>query len=393
MRRLFVSVRNRKYFVKKREEGLVLDLCDAKINSIDEIVGLDKLGALNKLNLGKNNITEIKGLDSLTELKSLIIGYNKVTRIQGLYALTKLTHLSLDSNQITRMEGFEHLANLESLYLTNNKIDEIKGLENLARLQYLKLSENKITRIDGLHSLKRLHLLALDGNKIREIENLESLIDLRELYLFGNEITEKKGLEHLKELRILSLDNNLITGIKGLQNQVSLIDFGLHGNPISKEARKHAKVAKLFVSRGLHRFTHPYYRHRRVFYGGFGVLVFALILFFIPNTPVLYEGLVYWVFFESFARSLRKYEIHLSPPIQKLEGYIRIIWVMLACGIITDACSYIYRLFVPLTLGIESLLFWIMITVFIGFIVLAGIGFTKLANELERQAALLKVNE
>ncbi len=421
MPRLFVTVRWRRYYVKKKEEGLELDLYDTKINCIDEIKGLDKLVSLNKLNLGKNNISEIKGLETLTELKSLILGFNKITRIQGLDTLEKLNHLSLDFNQITKMEGLERLVRLESLYLTNNKLDSIEGIENLSRLRYLKLSNNQITQINGLQSSKRLHLLALDNNKISEIKNLESLVDLRELYLFNNEITEIKGLKQLKELRILSLENDQISEIKGLANQVSMIDFSLYGNPIYEEAKKHFKVVNLLVHCELHRFAHPeqlvkscqrsssanengyrntralYSRHRRIMCFGIKVLLFSAVFSFIPwsfnRSNVFGEGLAIWSCFEFYAKLLQRYEIHLNPPIRKLDNYYRITWELLACGIITAACSYIYRFFISPSFEIQGLPFWIIVIIFIGFTLIALIMLTKFSNELERQLVIQKANE
>jgi hypothetical protein len=207
----------------------------------------------------------------------------------------------------------------------------------------------------------------------------------------------------------------------GLGNQVSMIDLNLHGNPVYKEAKKRFKVVNLFISCELHRFAHPekivefcqsasragyhehrnartpYNRHRRIMCAGIKVLLFSGIFTFLSLaldvSNAAFEGLVLWLSFEFFAKLLQKYEIHLNPPVQKLEGYFRITWKLLACGIITAACAYVYRFFIPPSFEIESLPFWIMVAVFIGFIILAGVVLTKFANELKKQMTLLKAND
>lgn len=60
------------------------------INSFEQIVGLENLKYLEKLNLRKNSIKEIEGLDNFKNLKELDLDQNWISNIQGLETLEKL---------------------------------------------------------------------------------------------------------------------------------------------------------------------------------------------------------------------------------------------------------------------------------------------------------------
>jgi len=257
------------------------------LHSIDELIGLESLIKLKKLDLGRNYLPEIKNLEHLENLRHLDLSENEISEIGGLESLVQLEVLNLEHNDIKEIKNLEHLVNLRKLDLSENKdIPEIKGLRNLESLETLKLFDNyMINQIKGLEGLKNLKLLDLSKDScmidkegyelilsvgpiysegyeitddvaqeiqekrelekeeyrkslekykhyITEIEDLNSLTNLRRLYLEGNQITEINGLENLEKLETLDLRFNQIEEIKGLGNLKKLKTLRLAGNKI-----------------------------------------------------------------------------------------------------------------------------------------------------------------
>ena len=103
--------------------------------------------------------TAFIGLDTLGLLEELWLGKNKITTIQGLESLSKLKRLSLQSNRIVKLGiGLKPLVSLEELYLSHQGIAEVEGLEGLTKLNTLDLSSNRITSLKGIpvHDLPEL---------------------------------------------------------------------------------------------------------------------------------------------------------------------------------------------------------------------------------------------
>jgi internalin A len=116
----------------------------------NELIVLEKLTALQSLELGYNQISDIRFLEKLTQLQILDLSYNQISDIYYLANLTDLQSLDLSYNQISDIRFLERLIKLQSLDLRYNQISDISILEKLTSLQCLNLYSNQINDLKSL---------------------------------------------------------------------------------------------------------------------------------------------------------------------------------------------------------------------------------------------------
>ena len=78
----------------------------------------------------------------LWELNHLQLSYKNIIGIDNLDGLNKLQKLQLDNNIICKIENLEELRDLKWLDLSFNLITKIEGLDNLVNLTDLSLYSN-----------------------------------------------------------------------------------------------------------------------------------------------------------------------------------------------------------------------------------------------------------
>ncbi len=162
---------------------------------------------LRQLELGDNRIREISGLEALGELDQLYLGRNKITSIKCLDHLSRLRILSLQSNRIMSTVGLSSLVMLEELYLSHNGISLIEGLSTLIRLRVLDVGTNRLTSLTGCEMLAGLEELwansnALGANSEEAFAVLDPLLELPKL---GTVYLEHNPLQSHPDYRLLIL--------------------------------------------------------------------------------------------------------------------------------------------------------------------------------------------
>jgi protein phosphatase 1 regulatory subunit 7 len=95
-------------------------------------------------------LQDIEGLDALGALDQLWLGRNRISVICNLSPLTRLRQISLQANRLESMAGIGLLRNLEELYLSQNGIKSIEDLSGLTRLKVLDLAYNRIEVVRAL---------------------------------------------------------------------------------------------------------------------------------------------------------------------------------------------------------------------------------------------------
>ncbi|CAM6092318.1 unnamed protein product [Calypogeia fissa] len=143
---------------------------------------------------GLQSLADIVGLDRFVKLQILSLHGNRIERIQGLEGLPLLKELNLSSNNIREMEGLTALCQLQVLNLSCNRIAEIKDVQALRNLTKLLLSHNRIECLSGLSSMHgpryALQLLDMRDNVVSSLAELKVLagcVNLRELvFSWGN---------------------------------------------------------------------------------------------------------------------------------------------------------------------------------------------------------------
>lgn len=153
--------------VYKKTGSGEMDLSDRMISSVSEIIGLQELKNLTKLNLSNNNISEIKGLEKLIKLTELNLSYNNITDISGIENLKNLRYLNLSNNSIKDLKGISELSNLTSLNITNNYISNINEIYVLRNLRFLYIKGNDLGEIEEDQFLGSLKLLDLKQTTIK----------------------------------------------------------------------------------------------------------------------------------------------------------------------------------------------------------------------------------
>eukprot|EP00958_Prasinococcus_capsulatus_P024836 scaffold3969_cov363-Prasinococcus_capsulatus_cf.AAC.4 len=140
-----------------------LFLCNNRVRRVE---GLEQHGSLQMLELGSNRIREIEvgtilfdplplalsaqGMEHLGELLELWIGRNKLSKVSGLENLRKLRKLSFQSNRLLSLEGLDSLTELREFYCSHNGIRKIEGLTANREMEILDLSNNEIEKIENI---------------------------------------------------------------------------------------------------------------------------------------------------------------------------------------------------------------------------------------------------
>jgi len=105
----------------------VLSLKRKGIRNLSDVIGLNKLTSLQKLDLSYNQLTELpETIGKLTLFQKLDLSYNQLTELpETIGKLISLQELYLDSNQLIELpEAIGKLTALQELYLGCNQLTE-----------------------------------------------------------------------------------------------------------------------------------------------------------------------------------------------------------------------------------------------------------------------------
>jgi internalin A len=131
---------------------------------VKTLIGLDKLTALEFLDLRRNTIVDTKLVSNLIHLTTLKLAKNQVAEISTVSKLTELTFLSISENNfdVTTLNALIQLTKLDTLYLRDNQLTNITALGQMPQLKRLYLSNNQIADISQLAPLTALLTLKLE---------------------------------------------------------------------------------------------------------------------------------------------------------------------------------------------------------------------------------------
>ncbi|XP_020680520.2 protein phosphatase 1 regulatory inhibitor subunit PPP1R7 homolog [Dendrobium catenatum] len=141
-------------------------------NEVRKMEELERLQALQILELGSNRFRVMENLETLKNLEELWLGRNRIRDV-NLCGLKCIRKISLQSNRLTSMLGFQECLGLEELYLSHNGIAKMEGLSTLENLRVLDVSSNKLTGINDIEKLTRLEDLWLNDNQITSLEGID----------------------------------------------------------------------------------------------------------------------------------------------------------------------------------------------------------------------------
>ncbi|ORY40328.1 L domain-like protein [Neocallimastix californiae] len=159
---------------------------------IEEIEGLEKAYALEKLWICETKITKIKGLDVCNKLEELYLYANKIKKIEGLCNNIHIKKLWLFSNEIEKIENISHLKQLEDLNISGNKIKYIKNsLAENTNLKILSIAGNQLSSFNDVLNLTRLLKLEtlilqsqlFENNPLCELLNYQTYIIFHMTYI------------------------------------------------------------------------------------------------------------------------------------------------------------------------------------------------------------------
>ena len=174
-------------------------LTDTGLSSLDKLTALTKLDVTGNPGLSNNAIGALKSVlpgctifyEELvydidfcghilrSDETTVYLANSGIEGITGLDKMTALEELDLSGNMISNLYIFEYTAcrdTLKKLNLSGNDIFDIYPLAKLTALEELNLSENRIAMILPLKQITTLRILDLSGNQITESQ-LEDLQD------------------------------------------------------------------------------------------------------------------------------------------------------------------------------------------------------------------------
>ncbi|CRH03828.1 leucine-rich repeat protein [Plasmodium relictum] len=137
---------------------------------------------IKELYLVKNNIMDITPLFKCINLIILFLQINKIENILGIEKLTKLEKLNMFNNNLTENYiKIDENKNLKYIDLSDNKIENIDFFNNTNTFMHINLANNKIRNIDALKNNLNLEYLNISGNKIEKFEDIKVLHNLKKI--------------------------------------------------------------------------------------------------------------------------------------------------------------------------------------------------------------------
>ena len=144
-----------------------LDISDRQ--ELQDLVGLEMLPALRKLNISK--LMTVSSLEPITHLKSLVeldCSYNPIESIAPLKKLSRLTTLNLEYTKTSDLSPLEALGDLKSINLSGTRVKNLNALRVLEKLEELECHNTAVTSLTPLITLQHLNKLSCYNTKLAE---------------------------------------------------------------------------------------------------------------------------------------------------------------------------------------------------------------------------------
>lgn len=231
-------------------------------NRIAFISNIDKLSALQVLDLTSNRLISLEGLEACDNLRELYLGFNYVgdDQVQLLSKMRELKVLDLSHNHLrdpSITQVLRRLPCLEALQLSSNDFTEFK-VSGFERLRHLIIDSNKLNLLQ-FEGEACLECLSAKDNCLSEIRQIESLRTVKEVYLDSNDFTELAGdwraLKHLEVLslsynKLLEVDNVAVLGSLNVSHNYLKSLAGLCTSPyIQAVIASHNEISELGFTR------------------------------------------------------------------------------------------------------------------------------------------------
>lgn len=188
-------------------------------------------------------VSSIRGIERLINLRNFSVTGVRATLndISPLSDLFRLREVSIFNTELTSLQGLFQLRLLRRLRLDANRIEDLSPLGRLTGVNDMSLGTNQIRDVFPLRRLIRMVKLNLNNNEIRDLGPLVKLINLEELNFNRNEVSSLAFIANMQKLRVLNCSTNLIEDISPLLDLPALTRVSLQGNPLSEEAKAHAR--------------------------------------------------------------------------------------------------------------------------------------------------------
>jgi len=225
-----VQIKGKVYKTKSKKGMISLDLSKKGIEDIGDIIGLERLINLQKLDLSNNKITEIKGLENLENLRVLNLKNNNIKEISGLSKLKRLKEILLDGNPVYKtvkksLKKGAQVAVTLSMHIEGKKKEELAKMraeeQRLAKEKEAKEWEARRKALEKIDTIKdvavtitqfdeKLDSIKMDTELIieytKQIEDIFDRVDDLEQYLIkklGNDFQKiKVAYQQYKEGKI-----------------------------------------------------------------------------------------------------------------------------------------------------------------------------------------------
>jgi hypothetical protein len=183
----------------------------------EEILGLERVPALEVVWLWGTSVTDVRHLASAKALKQLSLSDTKVTSAStmGLECIPTLETLFLSSTSVTDVRHLASAKALKQLCLSDTRVtsESTMGLECIPTLETLNLSATSVTDVRHLASAKALKQLDLSNTKVTTegTMGLECIPTLETLLLSSTSVTDVRHLASAKALTTLDLADTKVT--------------------------------------------------------------------------------------------------------------------------------------------------------------------------------------
>ncbi len=192
--------------------------------SLTSLSGMEKLTALNYLDIGHNAIGNLAPLSGLTGLKTLYLDENAVDGqdLSALSTLTDLTYLDISYNSVNSLAHIAGLSKLTHLYASTNLLTDVYVLASLSNLTHLDISCNKISAVSMLSQCQKLKELNISTNEISDILTFSALVNLEVLDFSHNKVVTLPTWPLNCALHTINGSYNNLYSIKSLAGLESL---------------------------------------------------------------------------------------------------------------------------------------------------------------------------
>lgn len=203
----------------------ILTMEELNISGKLELTNLEpvnKLSALQSLNISGTLIKDLYPIRNLIDLQDLNISHTQVQNLDALIYSMSLRNLNLSYTKVSNLDPIVNLNKIHVLNISNTNIDAIDALANYTKIDDLRMQHTAVSDIEVLAHLSSLTALDIDHCPISSLESLSSLNELRFLSCKNTQIRDLSPLKDLHQISVLYLDHTEITSLKDLNDKESL---------------------------------------------------------------------------------------------------------------------------------------------------------------------------